>query len=173
MKNSFDLQPFHSPKKLKIQTIGIGEYNVDFSSYNELLRFKCDKKNVALLIAKTWGLKQNWTVDFNGSLDETSWLKFTTESCLDKCLWIEQPFSINQITHRHRINTPIYADEDMQHLSLGKFIESPYNGFILKPLRHDFSDFLKWLHYARKFNIPCLIGSVVCDHVGLALCEFF
>ena len=69
MKNSFDLQPFHSPKKLKIQTIGIGEYNVDFSSYNELLRFKCDKKNVALLIAKTWGLKQNWTVDFNGSLD--------------------------------------------------------------------------------------------------------
>ena len=56
---------------------------------------------------------------------------------------------------------------------LGKFIESPYNGFILKPLRHDFSDFLKWLHYAPKSNIPCLIGSVVCDHVRISPMRVF
>ena len=61
----------------------------------------------------------------------------------------------------------------MQRLSPQKFLNSPYGGFILKPIRHDFSTCVEWLNLAQRTRIPCLVGAPVCDVVTLALCDFF
>ena len=142
---------------------------------NHIFRLKCNAKNLNQLILYSKRINSQWTVDFNGSLNKELFLCFLQKANFKNCLWIEQPLKSGELSHSLAKNSriPIYADEDVTFMRPENFIESPYKGLMLKPIRHDFPEFLKWLQFAHRFKIPCLIGNQICDVVSSSFCRFF
>lgn len=163
-------QPIHS---FPLYTCGINKYYQ--STETTLIRLKSDLRHLDQLADYCKNLKTSWAVDFNGSLDESGWRHLIQNVNLRNCKWIEQPFPVGQLTKELASCTdvPIYADEEMDLLDPKTFHLSPYKGFILKPIRHDYQSLIEWLFLAQNFKIPCLIGNPVCDTIALSLCQFF
>lgn len=162
-----------TPRKMRINTYGIGDWAHNL--FQDIARLKCDGKNVVKLIEFSFETDHPWCVDFNASLNENQWKYFLAASNLRHCQWIEQPLPINKLTDRLASLSPIdlYADEEMSQLTPKQFLNSPYRGFMLKPVRHDFEHLIKWIEFSRHYQIPAMINSLVSDCVSISLCKFF
>ncbi len=158
---------------LSLQTFGIGDWPV--TNRLSVVKIKSDLKSIKQLIAFSKNSTNRWCVDFNGSLSEEAWTYLIKNANFDNCLWVEQPFPCSKLTFKLANQSPvsIYADEEISRLSPATFKSSPYTGFILKTIKHDFSVFLEWLTFAQNNEIPCIIGTQVCDEVSSSLCRFF
>lgn len=158
-------------KRISLVTFGIDEWPSQKLEY--LVRLKCNQKYLDKLISYSSMTLNDWCVDFNGSLDEKAWNFFNEYANLNRCQWIEQPLQpkIYNFDLIRSPNIPIFADEEMSNLNSEVFQKSPFKGFILKPIRHDFSDFIELLKLANLYQIPCIIGSPICDIISLSLCK--
>lgn len=173
LKDYTDFLNYQPLQTFLLETFGIGDWPL--TGQEKLVRLKCNLQSVESLITYSWTTSNQWSVDFNGSLEESTWLYFTRHVNFKNCVWIEQPLPACQLTHAlaRYSSAPIYADEEMAYLSPSLFLTSPFKGFILKPIRHDYAPFMEWLYLAQQFKIPCIIGNNVCDTIALALCQFF
>ena len=81
------------------------------------------------------------------------------------CYFIEQPLAVGALTQELADLTParIFADEEMLYLNPHSFIKSPFEGFVLKSIRHSYEELTQWMHLGNTQKIPFLIGSMTSD----------
>ena len=174
LQSSFVLSKLVPIKKYIFQTIPIGQ-NKRLIRNDVLHRYKGSSNNLEGLIKITLEQNEPWSVDFNGSLNYEQWELFCSKAFFAKCAYIEQPLAIGKLNQEMANLCPValYADEEMEWLSNENFVSSPYSGMVLKPIRHDPDELIKWIEIARAYKIPCVVGGMVCDYVASAFEEFW
>lgn len=160
-------------RKLSLNTYSIG--NWPKQKENAIVRLKCHPEALDSLIKYSKQTKNSWAADFNGSLSIQELVHFANAANLNHCVWLEQPLQVGRMFPSLVKNflSPIYADEEMEYLSPELFSMSGFGGLVIKPIRHDFNDFINWMKFAQEKCIPCIIGAPVCDAISMAICRFF
>lgn len=157
---------------LRIQTIGIHSNPPEDPDITLKLKGSPDNLNEIIETSQVLARKkQNWMVDFNGSLDQSELLHFEEKADLTTCLWIEQPLPAGKWATSRGSSTRVFLDEEMQNTSLERFLQSQAQGFVLKPWRYSVSEYQTWHRFAEENNIPYIVGSMIQSPIADLLCD--
>ena len=161
------LDPFTLPivepiKQFHTITYDINNKNIQEGDY--LQRFKGSVDNMQTIIDWSHANNDTWTVDFNEGLNHEQLKYFIDNAKLDNCVFIEQPIPSGDFSLPE---SPVdyWVDEGLKNLSPNKFLESPFKGFMLKPIAFNFDEFHEWIAMAVKNEVPFFVSGLTCDNL--------